>query len=216
MDVNDPASSPSGAHFIPQLPPLGTEPIRPFLDSLELEFELYIRDGPNRKVLLPRRRAEMKDILRNPSIQYSKEVYHDSKERARLRSLKDWTLKHFLLDDNQIYRKAETVRGIEYNQRYAACTYDSFDLITRTHRGLHHAGKSNITYYYMILCLVRFYTNNFYTNQELIKLMNEFLSYIMELLKKKSHGYFQNAKSVQQIKPIGSRQVLLRLLVNDA
>ena len=210
MDVNDPASSPSGAHFIPQLPPLGTEPIRPFLDSLELEFELHIRDGPNRKVLLPRRRAEMKDILRNPSIQYSKEVYHDSKERARLRSLKDWTLKHFLLDDNQIYRKAETVRGIEYNQRYAACTYDSFDLITRTHRGLHHAVKSNITYY-MILCLVRFYTN-----QELIKLMNEFLSYIMELLKKKSHGYFQNAKSVQQIKPIGSRQVLLRLLVNDA
>ena len=67
----------------------------------------------------------------------------------------------------------------------------------------------------MILYLVRFYTNNFYTNQELIKLMNEFLSYIMELLKK-SHGYFQNAKSVQQIKPIGSRQVLLRLLVNDA
>ena len=141
MDVNDPASSPSGAHFIPQLPPLGTEPIRPFLDSLELEFELNIRDGPNRKVLLPRRRAEMKDILRNPSIQYSKEVYHDSKERARLRSLKDWTLKHFLLDDNQIYRKAETVRGIEYNQRYAACTYDSFDLITGTHRGLHHAGN---------------------------------------------------------------------------
>ena len=87
MDVNDPASSPSGAHFIPQLPPLGTEPIRPFLDSLELEFELHIRDGPNRKVLLPRRRAEMKDILRNPSIQYSKEVYPDSKERARLRRL---------------------------------------------------------------------------------------------------------------------------------
>jgi hypothetical protein len=212
MDVNDPASSPSGAHFIPQLPPLGTEPIRPFLDSLELEFELHIRDGPNRKVLLPRRRAEMKDILRNPSIQYSKEVYHDSKERARLRSLKDWTLKHFLLDDNQIYRKAETVRGIEYNQRYAACTYDSFDLITGTHRGLHHAGN----YLLYDLHLVRFYTNNFYTNQELIKLMNEFLSYIMELLKKKSHGYFQNAKSVQQIKPIGSRQVLLRLLVNDA
>jgi hypothetical protein len=35
----------------------------------------------------------------------------------------------------------------------------------------------------MILCLVRFYTNNFYTNQELIKLMNEFLNYIMELLR---------------------------------
>jgi hypothetical protein len=206
MDVNDPASSPSGAHFIPQLPPLGTEPIRPFLDSVELEFELNIRDGPNRKVLLPRRRAEMKDILRNPSIQYSKEVHPDSRERARLCSLKNWTLKYFLLDDNQIYRKPETVRSIEFNQRYTAYTYNSFDLITGTHRGLHHVDKSklsNITYY-RILCLVRFYTNNFYTNQELIKLMNEFLSYIIELLKKKSHGYFQNAKSVPQIKLIGS------------
>jgi hypothetical protein len=66
-------------------------------------------------VLLPRRQAEIKDILRNPSIQYSKEVYPNSKERARLGSLKDWTLKHFLLDNNQIYRKAETIRGIEYN-----------------------------------------------------------------------------------------------------
>lgn len=36
------------------------------------------------------------------------------------------------------------------------------------------------------------------------------------LLKKRSHGYFRNVKSVQQIKPIGSRQVLLQLLVNDA
>jgi hypothetical protein len=54
MDVNDPSSSPSGAQFIPQLPPLGTEPIQPFSDSLELEFELYVRNGPNRKVLSPR------------------------------------------------------------------------------------------------------------------------------------------------------------------
>ena len=42
-----------------------------------------------------------------------------------------------------IIKKPETVRGVEYNQRYAACGYDSFDLITRTHRGLYHAGKSN-------------------------------------------------------------------------
>jgi hypothetical protein len=98
------------------VPPLGTEPIQPFSDSLELEFELYVRNVPNRKVLSPRRRAEMKDILRNPLIQYSKEVYSSNKERARLYSLKNWTLKHFLLDDNQIYRKPETVRGVEYNQ----------------------------------------------------------------------------------------------------
>lgn len=34
----------------------------------------------------------MKDILHNPSIQYSKEVYPNSKERARLCSLKNWNL----------------------------------------------------------------------------------------------------------------------------
>ena len=68
IDINDPALSPSGAHFIPQLPPLNTEPILLFLDSIELEFELYIRNSPNRKVLSPYQQAEMKDILYNPSI----------------------------------------------------------------------------------------------------------------------------------------------------
>jgi hypothetical protein len=143
MDVNDPASSPSGAQFLPQLPPLGIEPIQPFSDSLELEFELYIAQSSNRKVLTSRRRSLMRDILRNPSIQYPKENYPDRAQRAKLYNLRNWTLQHFLLDDNQIYRKPENVRGVEYNQRYAACTYYSFDLITRTHRGLHHAGKFN-------------------------------------------------------------------------
>jgi hypothetical protein len=46
--------------------------------------------------------------------------------------------------------------------------------------------------------------------------MKESLNYTMELLRKKSRGYSQNAKSVQQIKPIGSRQILLRLLVDAA
>jgi hypothetical protein len=146
MDINDPSSSPSGAQFLPQLPPLGIEPIQPFSNSLELEFELYITQSSNRKVLTSRRRALMKDILRNPSIQYPIENYPDRAERAKLYSLRNWTLQNFLLDDNQIYRKPETVRGVEYNQRYAACIYDSFDLITRTHRGLHHAGKFNSIY----------------------------------------------------------------------
>jgi hypothetical protein len=53
---------------------------------------------------------------------------------------------------------------------------------------------------------------NLHAHQELTKLTNELLSYTMGLLKKRSHGYFRNVKSVQQIKPIGSRQVL----VNDA
>ena len=46
--------------------------------------------------------------------------------------------------------------------------------------------------------------------------MKESLNYTTELLRKRLRGYSQNVKSVQQIKPIGSRQVLLRLLVNAA
>lgn len=57
---------------------------------------------------------------------------------------------------------------------------------------------------------------NLQSHQELTKLTNELPTYTMGLLKKRSHGYLQNIKSVQQIKSVGSRQVLLQLLVNDA
>jgi len=72
---------------------------------------------------------------------YITHAYPDRKERGRLQNLRNWTVKHFLLDDNQIYRQLEKVYDTEYNQRYVACTYDAFELITRTHRALHHAGK---------------------------------------------------------------------------
>jgi hypothetical protein len=41
MDVNDPASSPSGAYFILQLPPLGTED--PFQTLLNLNLNLIFK-----------------------------------------------------------------------------------------------------------------------------------------------------------------------------
>jgi hypothetical protein len=63
-------------------------------------------------------------------------------ELGRLSNLRIWTLRYFELDNNQIYRSAETVRGVEYGRRYALCDYDSFACLTRLHRGLHHAGKS--------------------------------------------------------------------------
>jgi hypothetical protein len=44
--------------------------------------------------------------------------------------------------------------------------------------------------------------------------MKDSLNYIMELLRKRSRGYSQNAKSVQQIKPIESLRPLYPLLVS--
>jgi hypothetical protein len=43
--------------------------------------------------------------------------------------------------------------------------------------------------------------------------MKESLNYIMELLRKRSRGYSQNVKYVQQIKPIESLRPLYPLLV---
>jgi hypothetical protein len=46
--------------------------------------------------------------------------------------------------------------------------------------------------------------------------MKESLNYTMELLRKRSRGYSQNAKFVQQIKPIESLRPLHLLLVDAA
>ena len=102
------------------------------------QYEDYILSTNNRSTLTSRHRSEMKEILRTPSILYSS--IPDRAERARLQNLKVWTLKNFHLQDNQIYWNRETVRGIEYGRRYAACTYDAFELIARTHRGMNHTG----------------------------------------------------------------------------
>jgi hypothetical protein len=124
------------------LPLDGVEPrgVIPFTPAIALDYETYLATGTNRSVITSIRRSEMREILRNPHIQWSEEAVPNRAERARLYTLKAWTLKRFELDDQQIYRKAETSRGVSYNRRYAVCTWDSFELIARVHRGLHYAG----------------------------------------------------------------------------
>jgi hypothetical protein len=146
MDPNDPAQSPHGVYFLPQLPPITSEPDgqEPFTAGLDDEFETLVRDGPNRKILTPTRRWEMRTILRNPTKRVEtlfnvEDPY--SAELARLRTLRNWTIRHFELQDQQVYRSAETVRGVELPARYCLCTYDAFECLARLHRGLYHAGK---------------------------------------------------------------------------
>jgi hypothetical protein len=147
IDANDPSQSPHGANFLPQLPPVSVEPngIDPFPDHLEEEFNTYLLTNNNRKLLTSRRRWEMREILNHPntSVHTLFNITNPySTELGRLRNLKVWTLRSFELDDNQIYRSAETVRGVDYPKRYALCEYDAFTCIARLHRGLHHSGKN--------------------------------------------------------------------------
>jgi hypothetical protein len=147
MDALDPSQSPHGANLLPHLPPISAEPtgIGPFPDHLEQEFANYLLTNNNRRLLSSRRRWEIKEILNHPTtlahILFNITDPH-SAELGRLRKLKVWTLRYFELDDNQIYRSAETVRDVEYSKRYALCDYDAFACIARLHRGLHHAGKN--------------------------------------------------------------------------
>jgi hypothetical protein len=65
-----------------------------------------------------------------------------SAELERLCNFKFWTQRYFELDNNQIYRSAKTVRGIDYLKRYALCEYDAFTCIARLHQGLYYTDKN--------------------------------------------------------------------------
>lgn len=49
-------------------------------------------------------------------------------------------LVNFELQDNQVYRKAETIRGHFFPAWYAVYTWDSFDIIYTVYRGLKYFG----------------------------------------------------------------------------
>jgi hypothetical protein len=86
MDINDPASSPHGAQFVPQLSIEGSEPIGidPFLPALALGYQDYLEASGNRSALTSRSRAEVKEILRNPTILYTERTVANCNEKGRL------------------------------------------------------------------------------------------------------------------------------------
>ena len=161
IDVLDPSQSPHRANFLPHLPPISVEPrgINPFPDHLKQEFEDYLRTNTNRSLLTSRRRWEMREILNHPNtsahVLFNITDQHSTK-LGRLRNLKVWTQRYFELDDNQIYRSAETIRGVAYEKRYALCDYDALACIGRLHRGLHHAGKYQLILIFQVLIFERY------------------------------------------------------------
>lgn len=160
--VTDPQASPLGATFMPSSPtpmvgdrarvggpdgearapppsaptPPSLPPIQAFppLDELFLK---HLDDTNNRKCHNSTRRSNMQTWLKYPLAK----VHGDTRdERARLAIKKHWTLKYFELQDNQIYRKAETISGVAVKARYAVCEWDMLDIIKKTHIALQHFG----------------------------------------------------------------------------
>jgi hypothetical protein len=82
-------------------------------------FEHYLERSGNRSVLTGKKRDDYRRWLRDPAAKPQGEGKADRQADANTRTQ---ALNHFELQDNQVYRKAETVRKHLFPARYAVCT----------------------------------------------------------------------------------------------
>jgi hypothetical protein len=139
LDITNLDNSPRGTRFM--LPDPGPEADgREYWDTdLCHKYEHYIERSNNRLVLFGKKRADYRRWLSNQSGPLEGNT---RKERQFDANTRIQAIRHFELQDNQVYRKAETIKGHRFPARYAACTWDSYDIICRIHRALKHFGKS--------------------------------------------------------------------------
>lgn len=146
MDLGLPSSSPRGVMYLPSSPPPESSGLECW-DKEELipKYLKWLGDSKNRRVLTPLKRYNYRDHLENPT---ATSDHPNPVERQRYSNEKYHVLKHYELQDSQIYRKAEFTKGTRFKARYAACYSDSFDIICRIHRRISHAS----TYLPFYLC----------------------------------------------------------------
>jgi hypothetical protein len=145
IDITLPTLSPQGVHFMPSSPLSDPRGIEPFAKGLGRDYIAYLEvESCNRCVLTGLKRMiilnHLKDPMSKPSIEYTR------KQKIRFANEKFDALNHYEIQDNQVYRKAATVHGIELNARYCACIWDSYEIICKVHLQLHHFGKFLLFY----------------------------------------------------------------------
>jgi hypothetical protein len=139
MDVGLPSSLLSGVNFMLSSPPPAPNGVEPWYPDLNNEFMDMVLKIRANCLLILLKRSDYRYYLNNRTA-ISKAL--DVHQRRRQAYNKHWALTFFELQDNQVYRKAEHRKdGTVVKARYAACTYDAFELIYKAHCNLHHAGK---------------------------------------------------------------------------
>ncbi|CZR64731.1 uncharacterized protein PAC_14630 [Phialocephala subalpina] len=120
----------------PPAPAATRPPVQPWPD-LEDEWLQYLKDNSSRSILSPNKRLNMLHHLKYP---HARTRGATKDERNTDNNLKNWTLSHFELQDNQIYWKPELDHktGKISKVRYAACDRDTMDLIQKVHVALHY------------------------------------------------------------------------------
>jgi hypothetical protein len=105
--------------------------------DFEDDFTFYLERSGNRSILTGIKREDCRYWLRNPSRQLRGDT---AALRVSDANKRHCILAYFELQDNQVYRKSEMIKGKLFPARYAVCIWDSYEIITRVHRALKHFG----------------------------------------------------------------------------
>jgi hypothetical protein len=121
-------------------PPPNAISVQVWPKALIHEYIEYLENSSNQGVLTGEKRNTIWNHLNQldgkPPAEYT------AKQKQQFNNEKYMALKYYELQDNQVYWKACTFRGVRLNARYCACIWDSFEIIYKTHLQLHHFGKS--------------------------------------------------------------------------
>src|SRR5436190_2154850 len=144
----DRIDSPRGAQFLPFISP--SDPVdigKSFSREICQEFEDYLQtpEGQSKKILTQSRRANFRYWLQNPE---AKSQLPTLKERLHEANEKHHCLKHFMLDNGQVYHMPGIEKGHDHGYRYCVCTWDAAEVIALVHIKLHHASKSDVILIY--------------------------------------------------------------------
>jgi hypothetical protein len=137
LNINKITDSPKGTLFLCEAPP-EVEGKECWSKDCETEFYAYLERSKNRSVLTGERRETHRYWINNPKGKLRGDT---PQQRAKDANDRTHSLASFELQKNQVYRKAEKIKGHQFPSRYAACVWDSFDIICTVHRALKHFGE---------------------------------------------------------------------------
>jgi hypothetical protein len=118
LNINKITDSPAGTRFmLPEAAP-EVDGREYWPNNLRADYEYYLERSGNKSVLRGQRREDCRRWLRNPSGKLQRETL---KEKAADANIRTHVLANFELQNSQVYRKAETIKGHFFPARYAVC-----------------------------------------------------------------------------------------------
>jgi len=139
LNISNLDNSPRGTRFMLPNPSLEANGRECWDINLCHAYKHYLERSNNQSVLYRKKRADYRRWLGNPKGPLEGETKEERQDDANTRTQ---ALRYFELQDNQVYRKAEMIKGHRFPARYAVYTWDSYDIICCIHRALKHFGKS--------------------------------------------------------------------------